>query len=353
MKIKNLIVIVFVIAALLALKYFMFPSKSTATGSPAGQSKPMPSAVTACVAKPEKITDDVYATGTILANEEAELKPEIAGRIVQLLFKEGSAVTKGQLLVKINDADFQAQLKKLQLEAQLADAQLKREVELSKINGISQQDIEITQNKVSTLKADIDYVQSQITKTEVRAPFNGQIGLKNVSEGAYVTPATIIANIQQINPVKLDFTVSERYADIVKVGDKVIFNVDGIKKDLTGEVFAVEPKIDLATRSLRMRAICPNNSGRIFPGAYARIKLALADIDAAIMIPSEAIVPDMKGKKVICVKNGVAEFVKVETGLRTDAKIQIVNGISIGDTIVTTGIMQLKPGASVKIIDLK
>jgi membrane fusion protein (multidrug efflux system) len=353
MKIKTIVLIIVIVGALVALKIFLFPS--TSGGNPAGMqpAKVMATAVTAFVVKSEKLDNSIYASGTILANEEVELKPEIAGKIVQLLLKEGTAVAKGQLLVKINDADFQAQLKKLQLDKELAETQLKRNQDLLKINGISQQDFDIAQNKVSSIKADIDYLQSQIAKTEIRAPFDGLIGLKNVSEGAYVTSATVIANIQQINPVKLDFSVSERYFDEVKRGDKVLFNIDGIKKNLTGEVFAVEPHIDMATRTLKVRAICPNNQGVIFPGAFARVELALGNIDNAIMIPTEAIIPDMKGKKVFRLKNGLADFARVESGLRTEAKIQITSGLAVGDTIITTGIMQLKPGAPVQITDLK
>ena len=354
MKIKTLILIVLVIGALLALKFIVFPPKNASTGGPGGQQgKPSASVVTVYVAKAEKLENSIYASGTVLANEEVELKPELSGKIVQLNFKEGSAVNKNQLLVKINDAEFQAQLKKLQLENALAETQLKREQELLKISGISQQDFDISQNKVSSIKADIDYLQSQIAKTEIRAPFDGWVGLKNVSEGAYITPATIIANIQQINPVKLDFSVSERYSDQVKKGDKVIFRIEGLKKDLIGEVFAVEPKIDMATRTLRVRAICPNNQGVIYPGAFARVQLTLDDIENAIMVPTESIIPDLKGKKIIRLKDGKADFVKVETGLRTEAAIQVTEGLSVGDTVVTTGIMQLKPGTPVKITDIK
>lgn len=354
MKIKTVIIIVLVVGALLALKFFLFPSKNASSSGPgAQQNKAASAVVTAFVVKAERLDNSIYASGTVLANEEVELKPELAGKIVQLNLKEGSPVNKGQLLVKINDAEYQAQLKKLQLENSLAETQLKREQELLKISGISQQDVDISQNKVSSIKADVEYLQSQIAKTEIRAPFDGWVGLKNVSEGAYVTTATVIANIQQINPVKLDFSVSERYSDQIKKGAKVVFNIEGVKKDLMGEVFAIEPKIDMATRTLRVRAICPNNQGVIYPGAFARVQLTLDDIENAIMIPTEAIIPDLKGKKVIRLKEGKADFVKVETGLRTDAAIQITDGLAVGDTIVTTGIMQLKPGSAVRITDLK
>jgi len=352
MKIKNILIIIALISILIFVKIFLFPSQSANNKGPM-QNKANPNMVSAFIIKTEKLENTIYASGTIVANEEVELKPEIAGKIVQLLLKEGTPVTKGQLLVKINDADFQAQLKKLNLESELSETQFKRQEELLKINGISQQDFDIVKNKVNTIKADIEYTQSQIAKTEIRAPFNGLAGLKSVSEGAYITTGTIIATIQQINPVKIDFSVSERYSDVVKKGDKVMFTIEGNKAEMTGEVFAIEPKIEMSTRTLKIRAICANNLGTIYPGAFARVKLSLSAIDDAIMIPTEAIIPDLKGKKVYRVKNGIAEFVKVETGLRTDAKIQITYGIAIGDTIVTKGIMQLKNGSAVKITELQ
>lgn len=352
MKIKNILIIVCVLGALIAVKFFLFPSHSGTNFSPK-QSKGVANIVSAFVIKAEKLENAIFASGTILANEEAELKPEIAGKIIQLLLKEGSSVTKGELLVKINDADFQAQLKKNQLEKDLSETQLKRKQELLKINGISQEDFEVIQNKVNTIKADMEYLQSQIAKTEIRAPFNGLVGLKNVSEGAYVTVGTVIATIQQINPVKIDFSISERYSDVVKKGDKVAFTIEGNRKSYIGEVFAIEPRIDVTTRTLRVRAICPNSDGTIYPGAFARVQLSLNAINDAIMIPTEAIIPDLKGKKVYRINNGKAEFVKVETGLRTEAKIQITDGLVFGDTIITTGIMQLKPGAAVKITEIK
>lgn len=353
MKVKNIVLIVVIIGALMAAKFYLLPSKQSIATASGQQNKPSSIAVTTYIVKTEKLDNSVYASGTVLANEEVELKPEIAGKIIQLNITEGTAVSKGQLLVKINDAEFQAQLKKVQIEKALAETQLAREKELLKINGISQQDVDISENKVNSLKADIEYLQSQIEKTEIHAPFNGWIGLKNVSEGAYVTSATVIANIQQTNPIKLDFFVSERYSEQIKRGIKVVFTIEGIKQDLTGEVFAIEPKIDLATRTLKVRAICPNNQWNIYPGAFARVQVQLGSINDAMMIPTESIIPDLKGKKVFRIKNGIADYVRVETGLRTDAQVQVTEGLAAGDTIIKTGIMQLKPGMPVNIIDLK
>ena len=341
MKLKTLIIIVIVIGALLGVKYIFFPSQADQTKGPQKGKAPA-SAVSIYVIKPEKLENTLTASGTIFANEEVELKPEIAGKIISLPLKEGTEVSKNQLLVKINDADFQAQYKKLQLQYDLADKNLKRQQELLKVSGISQSDFDASQNAENTIKADMEYVQSQIAKTEIHAPFTGIIGLKNVSDGAYISIGTTIATVLQIDPVKIDFAVSERYAPYIKKGVKVIFNIAGMKEDMNGEVYAVEPKIDMNTRTFMVRAICPNKEKKIFTGAFAEVKVLLKDIDDAVMIPTEAVITELRGKKVFIVKNGKAKSVAIETGIRTSEKVQVLNGLQIGDTVVTTGIMQLK-----------
>jgi membrane fusion protein (multidrug efflux system) len=357
MKIKNSIIIIVVVTVLLVIKFVFFPSKPStpgdAKGGKPGEQVAQRSNVSAYVVKSEKLSNEVYASGTIIANEEVQLQSEISGKIIQINFHEGSKVSKGQILVKINDLDFQANYKKLQLQYALAEQKLSRQKQLLAINGISQEEFDITQNQYNTIKVDMDFAASQIAKTEIKAPFDGIVGLKNVSEGAFVSPNVVIASIQQINPIKIDFAVSEKYSSVVKQGDKLSFTVEGNNKVLTGEVYAIEPKIDMATRTVQMRAICPNPRGDIYPGAFARVQLALSDIDSALMIPTEAIIPDLKGKKVYRIKNGQAEFVKVMTGLRTEEKIQITEGLSVGDTIITRGIMSIKPGAVVKVTELK
>ena len=355
MKLKNFIVIAIIVCVLLILKHLFFPSISAdAVDSKGKQGGPVAkSNVSAYILKSEKLSNELYASGTIIANEEVQLQPEFSGKITQINFQEGSKVSKGQLLVKINDADLQANYKKLQLQYELADQKLKRQTQLMAINGISQEEFDVSKNQYNSIKADIDFAAAQIAKTEIKAPFDGIIGLKNVSEGAFVSTNTIIAIIQQINPVKIDFAVSERYSSSVKKGDKLSFTIEGNDRTLSGDVFAVEPKIDVSTRTVQIRAVCPNPKGDIYPGAFAKVQLALSDIDSALMIPTEAIIPDLKGKKVYRIKNGQAESVKVTTGLRTDEKVQIITGLSAGDTVITSGIMSLKPGAPVKVTELK
>lgn len=353
MKIKNLIIVVIVLAVLIGSKIIFFPGNSEQAMQAKGKGVAAPANVTAYVAKTEKMSNLLTASGTILANEDVQLQPELSGKIVRLNFKEGSKVSRGQLLVKINDADFQAQYKKLQFKHSLAEETMLRQKQLLAINGISQQEFDQAQNELNTIKADMDFATAQILKTEIKAPFDGIIGLKNVSEGAFISPTTIIASIQQIDPVKIDFSIPERYASFLKKNTKVVFSIEGTDQEYTGFVFAIEPKIDLASRTVHVRAICENSKATIYPGAFANLKIFLNDIDNAILIPTEAIIPDINGQKVFVLKNGKAAFARVETGIRTEAKIQITKGLVVGDTIITTGIMQLRPDAFVKINDLK
>ncbi|MDW8466642.1 MAG: efflux RND transporter periplasmic adaptor subunit [Chloroherpetonaceae bacterium] len=199
----------------------------------------------------------------------------------------------------------------------------------------------------------MDIIKAQIDKTEVRAPFNGVVGLRYVSVGSYISPTTRIASIQNICPLKLDFSIPEKYATLVRKGDKVLFRVQGIDKVLEGQVYAIEPKIDPATRTLPIRAIYPNSDRRILPGAFAEVELLLQNADSAVMIPSEALVPELKGQKVFVAKQGKAVAKSVEIGLRTDREIQVTSGLSDGDTVITTGILQLRPGMAVQFVEFQ
>ncbi|CAL1521508.1 efflux RND transporter periplasmic adaptor subunit [Chitinophaga sp. MM2321] len=298
----------------------------------------------AWIVKTSDLGQSIEASGTLQSNEEVDVKPEINGRITHLYFKEGTNVSKGALLVKIYDEDLRAQLQKLKLQQQLAKTTLERQENLLKINGISQQDVDVTRNQVSAYGADMEFTQTQLQKTELRAPFSGKLGLRNVSEGAIVSSATIITTLQQIDPLKMDFSVAEKYRNAIKTGDKVNFYVSGDIKEYQGSIYAIDPKIDLSTRTVRLRALVPNNNGALFPGSFAKVKILLKDLPDAIMIPSQAVIPGTRDKRVIVADNGKAKFVVVETGIRTESNVQITNGLQPGDTVITTGILQLKPG---------
>ncbi len=352
MKLRTIIILIVIITLLIVIKiFFLQPKKDEVPKGSAPKAQTVN--VTGYIASSQLLENKIYSSGTILANEEVVLHPEVSGKLVSVNFREGNFVGKGALLAKINDADLQAQLRRLGFQLKLAKEKSERLRGLLNIQGVSQQEYDEGASQLQLINADMDYTRAQIAKTEIRAPFAGRIGLRQVSAGSYVTNASTIATIQQTNVLKVDFTIPEKYSDIVHIGDMVQFTVDNSPEKSFAKVFAIEPKIDAQTRNITVRAICNNTQEGIFPGAFARIELVAEKKQSTIMIPTEALIPELKGKKVFVSKGGKAMPVMVETGVRNDAQIEITSGLTEGDTVIVTGIMSLKPETKVKIIEIK
>ena len=309
-----------------------------------------PLSVNGVVILTQELDNIVRSSGTVLASESVDLVTEAAGRIEKIAFTEGTHVKKNDLLVKINDDDLRAQLKKTELQIQLASDQEKRQKQLYEINGISKEQYDIALNQVNTLKADRENLTTSIRKREIRSPFDGIVGLRYISEGGYVSQTTRIASIQKINPLKVDFSIPEKYADDVRVGDLVEFSSDETHLDFTGKLYAIEPKIGPVTRTLQLRALCDNKNEKIFPGAYVQIELRLKKIPDALMVPSQAIIPVLKGQSILVKRKGVVVALPVKTGIRTASFVQILSGLNAGDTVLTTGLMQARPGMAVNVV---
>lgn len=301
----------------------------------------------------ETIEDRIFSSGTVQANELVELSAEASGIVTDIFFEEGREVNRGDLLLKINDSELQAEKQRSTFRLNLAEQREERQKSLLERGGISQDDYDATLNEVNVLRAELRLIDAQIEKTEVRAPFSGVIGLKYISSGSYITPTTRIASLQEVDPVKIDFSVPERYIPRVNINDKINFTVQGVDSSFVGEVYAIEPRVDTQTRTLQIRAISENSGQLLYPGAFANIVLILDEIDDAIMVPTIAIVPVLNGQKVYMVRNGVVEESSIQTGIRTSDKVQIIEGASHGDVILTTGLLQVRPGMEVEIIDLK
>lgn len=315
-------------------------------GGPAGGGK-LP--VAGLVLVPQSLVNRINATGTLLANEEVELRPEIAGRVVAISFSEGSRVHKGQLLVKINDKELQAELKGKRLAEKLASDEERRKKGLLDIAGISQEEYDKSANTLKMIQAGREVIESQIAKTEIVAPFDGVVGLRDVSEGSYVTPEKLVATMQEIDPMKVEFSVPEKYARQVVRGTPVQVEAGDAGRELTGTVFAVESKIDLGTRTIRARAKIPNPKGDLIPGSFVKVDISLEILTDAIVVPTGAIIPELGGEKVFIGLNGVAKAVPITTGLRTEATIQVVAGLRAGDTLLTTGLLQLSEGRQIEV----
>ncbi|UBM58486.1 efflux RND transporter periplasmic adaptor subunit [Marinilongibacter aquaticus] len=291
----------------------------------------------------------VSSSGTLAPNEEVELKPEVSGLLVQLKLQEGTYVKKGQLIAKIKDDDILAQLKKIEVEEDLAQQIEARQKKLLAIEAISKEEYDISMNNVKTLSADKELLQVQLAKTELRAPFAGRIGLKNISEGAYITPTSVITTLVQTNPLKVDFTIPEKYLNQVKLGQQVTFMIDGSKEVYSSKIVAIDPKINEELRTLKVRAITNNPGGRLLPGMFVNVNLLL-NREESVTIPSESIIPVLAGKKVLLKKNGVVVEAMIETGLRDEKNVQVLSGLQPGDSLINSALMTLKPGMKVTAI---
>lgn len=295
------------------------------------------------------ISETVEVPGSLFPGEETQIRAEVPGRVVQLNIPEGGFVKKGELLAKLFDQDLQASLRKLQVQLQISEKTAERQKELLAINGISQQDFDLATLSVDNLKADIESVRIAIAKTEIRAPYAGQVGLRNVSLGSYLSPQEIVTSLRDVQQLKLEFFVPEKYAKSINKGYVVKFRVDGGSKDHVGTVLATEGNVDAATRSLKIRALVKGTDRELVPGVFAKVNLQLGQSAAALMIPTQAVIPAARNKQVIVIRKDSAMFTIVETGIRDSAYVQINSGLRKGDTVVTTGLMAIRPSLKLKI----
>lgn len=331
----------------------LFSTQANAGIPASGSGNAEPLAVEAYLVRPDTIDNNIFVTGTLIANEEVELSSESSGIISDIYLKEGADVRKGDLLIKINDSELKAQLNRAEFRLNLAEDREHRQRQLLEKGGISQEEYDATLNEVNVLRAEVALIEAQIAKTEVRAPFSGKVGLKYVSDGSYISPNSRITTLQDIDPIKIDFSVPERYAAMIKVGNKVKFTVQGVDTVLEAVVYAKEPRIDSETRTLQVRARSANPDGVLLPGAFADLELTLNTETNALMVPAISLVPDLEGQKVYVIENGVVVPRKVETGLRTESMVQILKGVEAGDTVLTTGLLQVSPNMKVKVTTLR
>lgn len=308
--------------------------------------------ISGIIAQYSTSTYGINATGTLLANEEVELVAEIVGKIRKIYFEEGSFVKKGDLLLKVDDADLQAQLTRAEFQEKLLKEKLERQRILLNRESISREAFDQLQTDYNVLQADIELLRVKISRTEIRAPFDGMMGFRYVSEGSYVQPNSQIARIVDNSILKFEFTIPEKYVDQDLKGKEIVFRITGNEKPFAAQVYAVDPSVDIKTRTILLRARFKNTGHRLQPGMFAKGNLLLSGRTEYIQIPTEAVVPEMEGKRMWIVKNGKAVSVRVETESRDEKNVEVISGISVGDTILTGGLMQLREGMVVK-VDIK
>lgn len=347
-KIPNWIIIVVVIALVVASKFIFFAKKDDASAG--GKGKPKgPISVNYYVVKPTIFDNDVFATGKVGALNQIDILPEVGGKVTAIYFKEGETVNKGSVLVKLNDADLQAQLLKSKTQIALSEQKLERLKKLIAINGISKEELDIQENELNSLKADQAYIAAQLAKTTITAPFTGVVGLKNISEGSYVNMSSPIVSLVQVKPLFVEFSVPEKYSSLFNKGIMVKFSTDNSKEQYEATIYAIEPRVDEMTKTIKARAAYTGEQ-HFYPGSFVKVFANLGQIQNALMIPTQCVVPTLKGQKIFISKNGIATESMVTIGVRTDEKIQIVEGVQVGDTVITTGLLSVKKDAELKLL---
>jgi membrane fusion protein (multidrug efflux system) len=355
MKPKYIIytLLVLVIGYLFYNKLFSSKAKEAnaqTSGAKKGKKGGGPIPVNVMIVKDTAFANAIDVTGTVSANEQVELRSETAGNVTNIYFSEGGHVNKGQLLVKVYDQDLQASLKQIQVQIKLAEqTEYRNKVLLSK-EAISKEEYDISLTSLNSYKAQADLAKAQISKTEVRAPFSGIIGLRNISPGGYLSPQGSIATLVNIDPAKITFSVPERYLSLIQVGSKISFNIESSREKFQGTVYAIEPNIDVNSRSIVLRAKANNPKGTLKAGSFAKIHFDLDQIPKTIMVPTEAVIPDIKGSNVFLVKKGVAIQRAIKTDTRTETSIQVIDGLKAGDSLIVTGIIQMRPKVAIKVI---
>ncbi|MDD2564668.1 MAG: efflux RND transporter periplasmic adaptor subunit [Salinivirgaceae bacterium] len=305
--------------------------------------------VNAVIAKKSNLEQIITLAGNIIAAEEIELKCETQGKLIELNLEEGKIVEKNQLLARVNDSEIRARLDKLEIDLKLAQEELNRKMRLYEIKALSQQEVDIAKNSVDGLKADIQLYKAQLQKTEIRAPFKGRIGLRNVSLGSYITTATVLATLVDDNPAKVEFSLPERYVFGINKGEKVEFSLGHHPKKFEAHIYATESTIDKNTRALKVRALAPNPNGELIPGFFARVFYRNKDNIQSLMIPPHALIPILGGQSIAKYKNGKIDISTIEIGTRTPTSVEVISGVEVGDTIITSGLLQIKDGMAVNV----
>jgi membrane fusion protein (multidrug efflux system) len=350
MKIKYVIYFLLTIGIGAFIIYRIVENKSV--GSNNGNSANRPSAamqVSGFVLKPRNFTNMLSVSGTLEANEEVDIQAEISGVVQGIYFDEGSTVSKGQVLLKVDDTELRAQLSQASTQVGLASENERRAGLLLEKEAISQEEYDIAGADLKSAQAQRELIEAQISKTSIKAPFSGRIGLRSISPGSYISPATIVAKLVNSNPVKITFSVPEKYSGQVYINTPIEFTVAGSDKKNEGTIYAIEPSIETSTRTLKLKARAENNDGLLRPGSFASVSVPLNMLDSALLVPTEAVIPVQDGKKVFIAENGKAKEVMVETSTRTEKEILISSGLQQGDTVLTTGVMSLKNGTPVEI----
>lgn len=296
----------------------------------------------------ESFEVSIPATGSLLARESVELVSELSRRLVRVRVQEGARVKQGEVLFELDTADLRAELKRLDVQIRLAQSNSERQRALLAEGLTTRQQFDAVQAELDGLHAERGVLGVTLAKSTIRAPFAGTLGLRHASEGAWVTPSTVLASLHDTSALKLDFTVPERYAASIVPGRDFRFLVAGRSEPLGAKILAFEPAVDAASRSVRVRGLIENAPEDLLPGTFATVELPMR-VEQAHLIPSIAVIPGAAGRRVFVVKDGVARSIPVELGTRTTDRVQVLSGLSAGDRVAVSNLLRIRDGARVKL----
>jgi membrane fusion protein (multidrug efflux system) len=333
------------------------PGGAGSAGRPGGQTTgtasaqaPQPMPVDIWIATAPKLDYSIRATGNLVPNETVEVTPEQSRRLAEVIVAEGAFVKRGDVLFRLDGSDLVPRLSELEALLDRSKREENRQRELLLSQAISQSSVDQVATEVRTYQAQIEQVRNSMAKTEIRAPFDGRVGLRRVSPGAWVTPGTVLTTLADIRTIKLDFKVPERYAGALPQSGTVRFRIEGGSGWVEAKIVAVEPLLDQATRSVVARAIAPNPDGLLQAGAFVNVEVPLAKLTTGVMVPSEAIVPSARGLSVFVEQGGKAVSRPVRTGTRTPEAVQVVEGLKPGDRVIASNLLRIRPNAPVRVV---
>ena len=346
--------VLFILIALIILGLILYPKLKPQSQGPqvVQQQERSLLPVEATVIRPRRIENIIKITGAIVANESVALKSEISGKIEKIYFQEDQRVKRGDLLLQINDDEIRAQLERLKFTQKLNEDMEYRQRQLLEREAISREEYDIALTTLNTTQSDIKEREARLAKHRIYAPFDGIIGLRQVSEGSYISPSDLVANLYNINPIKIEFSVPGKYSTMVNKGDTINFTTEATNDEFIGTIYAVEPRIDPRTRTLLIRAICRNDEEILIPGQFANIDYILDVLPDAMMVPSEAVIPELNNHKIFTYSDGLVGQEQVNIGLRTENEVQLTSGVEPCDTVITTGILQIRQGMPVSITNV-
>lgn len=301
--------------------------------------------------KPMRVQESITAVGSLRSNESVVLRPEVSGRIASIGFRDGQPVRRGQLLVGLDAALNEAEVAQARAEFDLARSNLKRTEDLASKSFISSSAQDQAESSLQVAEAKLKLVEARLAKMRIVAPFDGVVGIRNVSVGDYVKDGAELINIEDIGTLKVDFRLPERYFTQLKAGLPVEVSADALPgARYLGSVDAINPRIDASGRSLEVRAKLGNTDGRLRPGMFARVRVLLGDRPNALMVPEEAVVPLGDEFFVYTVADGKARRVAVKLGVRREAQVELLDGVRAGDMVVIAGIRVQRDGQPVRVV---